>query len=336
MGGFRLACSKEEKMSYSDILIFHYELEDGSWEGVLTPTAFKDLIVAGKLKYPTITKEEIDDRSKGDGISKSLALLQLFWFILQIAIRSHYGLASTFIEWITMALCLICSMMYTFWMSKPFNAHCPVVLRILGPDEGLTDEREGTTSFGDQATAAGKGCLPHFFPSPTPLFSASHYFIPTIWDAIDGTVNEMDYQPVENSLLSSRDTEPAATIFYVPPTDGKDVDRFLLYPIAIYIGCINGSSIGLWFHPFPSRIEHILWRVASCCTMLPFYAGLYYKRIPKLKDMDSSKLFLFKMSLVWIHYFGRITMFVICFTTLRNLPDSTLKTIDWVDLVPHI
>lgn len=134
-------------MSYSDILIFHYELEDGSWEGVLTPTAFKDLFVAGKLKYPTITKEEIDDRSKGDGISKSLALLQLFWFILQIAIRSHYGLASTFIEWITMALCLICSMMYTFWMDKPFNAHCPVVLRILGPDEGLTDEREGTTTL---------------------------------------------------------------------------------------------------------------------------------------------------------------------------------------------
>lgn len=334
MGGFRLACSKEEKMSYSEALIFHYELEDGSWEGVLTPNAFKDLIVAGKLKYPDITKEEIDDRSKGDGISKSLALLQLIWFILQIAIRSHYGLTTTFIEWITMALCLICGMMYTFWMSKPFNAHCPVVLRISGPDEGSSCEREARINFADQETAAGQRCLPHFLPSSSPLFSASHYFIPTILEAIEGIAKEKDYQPVRNSFIPSKDTESTATIFYVPPAEGNDIDRFLLYPIALYIGCINGSSVGLWFHPFPSRTEHILWRVASCCTILPFYAGLYYKRIPKLKDLDSSKLFLFKMSLVWIHYFGRITMFVICFTTLRNLSDSTLKTVDWVDLQP--
>lgn len=198
------------------------------------------------------------------------------------------------------------------------------------------DEREDRITFSDRETAAGKSCLPHFLLSPSPLFSASHYFIPTIWDAIEGIVKEKDYQPVGNSFIPSKDTESVATIFYVPPTEGSDIDRFLLYPIAIYIGCINGSSVGLWFHPFPSRTEHILWRVASCCTMLPFYAGLYYERIPKLKDLDSSKLFLFKMSLVWIHYFGRIVMFVICFTTLRNLSDSTLKTVDWVDSIPHI
>lgn len=70
-------CTKEDKISHSDILIFHYELDDGSWEGVLTPSALKDVIIAGKLEYPNMSEDEIKDRSRGDAISKSLTDLRL-------------------------------------------------------------------------------------------------------------------------------------------------------------------------------------------------------------------------------------------------------------------
>lgn len=327
-------------MSYSDLLIFHYELEDGSWEGVLTPTAFKTLIVSGRLEYPDISEEDINDRSKGDGISKSMALFQLFWFMMQIFIRSHYGLTTTFIEWTTVTLCLVSGYTYYFWMSKPFNAHFPIILRISGPEGGLMDGVNEPINTENRETSAGKSCLPHCSPSLTsPLFSAAHYFIPTIWDAIEGIVDSRDDHPLATgpvALFPRSNMESTATIFYVPPTPKIDHEGILMYPFAFFIGAVNGFPALLWLHPFPSHIEHILWRVGTCCSMLPFFAGIYYKRIPMIKDLNASNLLLFKTCLVWIHYFGRIIFLVICITTLRDLPDKTLRTVEWIDLLPHV
>ena len=39
-------------------------------KGVLSPKKFSELLTAGKIEFPTVTEEEIEDRSKADGFSK--------------------------------------------------------------------------------------------------------------------------------------------------------------------------------------------------------------------------------------------------------------------------
>ncbi|EEB91323.1 hypothetical protein MPER_10333 [Moniliophthora perniciosa FA553] len=54
-----------------------------------------------KNGYITITEDEIKDRSHADFITKSIALIQTTWFILQVAARAAEGLTVTELEIIT-------------------------------------------------------------------------------------------------------------------------------------------------------------------------------------------------------------------------------------------
>lgn len=42
---------------------------------------FQERLAEGKIDFPDISEEEINDRSKGDALSKGFALLQITWFI---------------------------------------------------------------------------------------------------------------------------------------------------------------------------------------------------------------------------------------------------------------
>ena len=52
-------------------------------KGVLTPERFSELLTAKKIEFPNVTVEEIKDRSKTDGFSKTIALGQTLWFVAQ-------------------------------------------------------------------------------------------------------------------------------------------------------------------------------------------------------------------------------------------------------------
>ena len=57
-------------------------------KGVLSPERFSELLTAGKIEFPTVTVEEIEDRSKADGFSKTIALGQTLWFVTQCLART--------------------------------------------------------------------------------------------------------------------------------------------------------------------------------------------------------------------------------------------------------
>lgn len=153
MGGFRLHCSNDAKAEYHDILEFHYKVDDG-WEGVLTYRAFIQLLKSGKLEFPSISEEEINDRSKGDIVFKGLAILQLLWFLTQIIIRAMLNLDVTNIELTTTTLILSTIVMYAFWWSKPLDVHIPVILRL--SDTVLHDSNNRLNYLDDQTRVNGQ------------------------------------------------------------------------------------------------------------------------------------------------------------------------------------
>ena len=55
-------------------------------KGVLSPERFSELLRAEKIEFPTVTSEEIEDRSKSDGFSKTIALGQTLWFVAQFRV----------------------------------------------------------------------------------------------------------------------------------------------------------------------------------------------------------------------------------------------------------
>lgn len=126
MGGFKVVFTENEKKDFINELA--YQHEDGHLECVVRSDTFQKLLQGGHIDLPDITEDEINDKRKVDNVSKSLALLQLFWFIAQILARAIQHLAITELEITTSALATMNFVMYYFWWHKPLNAQCPVLI----------------------------------------------------------------------------------------------------------------------------------------------------------------------------------------------------------------
>jgi hypothetical protein len=108
-----------------------FKLMDGDVnKGVLTAEKFQELLTAKKIDLPTITEEEIKDRSKGDGLSATLTIVQTTWFITQFSLRLGQGLAVTHIEWLTVAVAIFNGALYFCWWQKPLNVQFPIPLAL--------------------------------------------------------------------------------------------------------------------------------------------------------------------------------------------------------------
>lgn len=120
----------------------HKDSEHTIWEGTFTIDVLKQVLAEDLIRFPTITEDEINDRSKGDALSKGFALLQLAWFIIQIITRAAQGLAVSELELTTAALAGLNSAMYIFWWSKPRDVRFPVVIRTKGVEAVLAKRPE--------------------------------------------------------------------------------------------------------------------------------------------------------------------------------------------------
>jgi hypothetical protein len=100
--------------------------EGNNPKGVLSPKRFSELLTAGKIEFPNVTVEEIEDRSKADGFSKTIALGQTLWFVAQCIVRGAQHLDLTLVELLTLSLAVLNGLMYFLWWNKPLDVRCPV------------------------------------------------------------------------------------------------------------------------------------------------------------------------------------------------------------------
>ena len=122
--------------------------------GVLTPSSFSELLTAGKIEFPTVTVEEIEDRSKADGFSKTIALGQTLWFVVQCIARRAQHLDLTLVELLTLSLAILNGLMYFLWWNKPMDVRCPIRVYLLDKSytPKISDETEsdmGRDRFGE-------------------------------------------------------------------------------------------------------------------------------------------------------------------------------------------
>ena len=102
-------------------------------KGVLSQERFYELLTAEKVELPTVTVEEIEDRSKADGFSKTTALghWQTLWFDSQCLARIARHLDLTLVKLLTLSLAVLNGVMYFLWWHKSLDVHCPVRVYLL-------------------------------------------------------------------------------------------------------------------------------------------------------------------------------------------------------------
>ncbi|KAG1719883.1 hypothetical protein EDB19DRAFT_1860552 [Suillus lakei] len=94
---------------------------DGKPYHTLQPDQILKLIGAGCINPPSLTENQIRDRSKGNVISKGLIILQVAWFILQLISRAVYHLNTTKLETGTLAFAVLNFLTYAVWWNKPLD-----------------------------------------------------------------------------------------------------------------------------------------------------------------------------------------------------------------------
>jgi len=91
--------------------------------------AFMEHYKAGQINLSGITQATIDDHSKADWLGKGIAILQMFWFIVQSAIQVFDSkLVLTQLEVVTASLATLSLVLYVLWWDKPFNVEIPIVI----------------------------------------------------------------------------------------------------------------------------------------------------------------------------------------------------------------
>lgn len=93
----------------------------------LTAEGVRLLSFLGRL--PEIQEKQIKDKSKADGLAKSLVVLQAGWMILQTIARVQQHLPVSLLEINTIGHVICAFALYALWWSKPLDIKDPVLIR---------------------------------------------------------------------------------------------------------------------------------------------------------------------------------------------------------------
>jgi len=113
---------------------------------VLEANDLEELLDAEMIEWPTITKGEIEDRSRGDDLSKTIVLFETTWFVRQCIARGAYGLTVTELEVVTVAFPSLTGAIYSLWWDKRLDVRCSISVHLLDglKIEGDTTQQEET------------------------------------------------------------------------------------------------------------------------------------------------------------------------------------------------
>ncbi|KAF9473630.1 hypothetical protein BDN70DRAFT_908808 [Pholiota conissans] len=91
------------------------------------------------IDAPRITEEEIQDRGKGDIISKIFIIVQTTWFVVQCLARWSQHLPVSELEVVTLGFAMLNGVTYALWWHKPQNVGRPVLIERKNP-QGISSE----------------------------------------------------------------------------------------------------------------------------------------------------------------------------------------------------
>jgi hypothetical protein len=275
--------------------------------------------------FPSITSEEISDRSKGDVISKGLAIVQTGWFVLQCIGRRFQHLPITQMELATVAFAALNLMTYAFWWRKPLNVERP--FRVQWKEEYGDESEEGEDKFNIWGVLR-RGLLFPLIPFDRMARGDDHIRpmakrVPTFYPGKSKKL--FHWQGALAGIV-------VATIF------GG-------------IHCIAWNYQFLWTEPAPAAYDNtsnpaelFLWRIACLIiTVFPVFIWGLAVIIEGLKSLDNH--FAHAVSIIpvlaggicgLLYVLARITLLVLAYKSLDVLPHEAYRDVYWTSFIPHV
>lgn len=273
-----------------------------------------------------VHEREISDRSKGDELTKGLAIIQTGWFVVQCIARGATGLHITELEVVTLSFASLNLMTYIIWWNKPLDVRCPIQI---GTSSGAPDvPKDKGTAFARRKAKTNVPNIPQQENKSTRSVSGSIWY----------SVFSFFVGETEKAGLPRGSTR--VPIMWAGRLDSKSRGNAWVAAalIATAFGAIHFIA---WAYSSPeSDVERILWRAASIAvTSLPvaFVADAAFilkVDVPPWYTLITSK---FVLPLGVSLYIGaRVLLLVLSFASLRSLPPDAFEDVWWTTYLPHI
>jgi hypothetical protein len=265
-----------------------------------------------EIEYPIVSRDEIEDRSKGDSVTKVLVVVQTTWFLLQCAARGNQGLGLTELELMTAAFALLNGITYFIWWDKPLDVQCPIRVRRCRQEGKENSAGEGNkleTGRGVLDATKERDCIRGSWRGP----------VKAVADVIKtfGAMIQVGAQDDNTFFVVGEMYQHVGTPSFL---------------VGLFVTLVFGGvhCIGWSFH-FPSQTERLLWRMSSIAiTGVPLV--LLTRTSPHIKD----KVIMIYALLLLIYVLSRCLLFALSPTALRSLRPSALQTVKWTSYIPHI
>jgi hypothetical protein len=218
------------------------------------------LVGNNEIEYPIATREEIEDKSKGDAVTKALVVLQTTWFLLQCTARGSQHLALTELELATAAFALLNIIIYTFWWDKLLDVQCHIVVRRKSARDGAREASPDPEQPVEEGGVAPRHCWARSLGSLRNAWNGLRSgFRGSAWvDVLDGLSSVIKPFFV---MMGGDDDGDDETFFVVGRRHNID---FSSIPGVILVTMVfGGIHCVAWSFAFPSPTEQLLWRISS-------------------------------------------------------------------------
>jgi len=311
---------------------------------VLLPDQLESYSLTGNGDFPRISKAEINDRSKGDAISKAVVILQTSWFVTQCIARGVQGLPITELELATVAFAALNFVIYVLWWEKPQNVQRGVrVYKKRITEEPIDDGNAELTVGFWGAFRDALSDIPAAIVRGPAIHNLAFEGLPWLIRALLWPlITPVDILGPDDDTSDSQFEKRVNTFYPVKWATSSEIlnSSVFLAAITIVFGAIH--CIG-WSFDFPSGIERTLWRVASLSItgvpILIFPFGLLGSAIDEFIldyrfDHFCGNMALLLVSLLYL--LSRLALLVLPFLCLRSLPPAAFYIVHWVSFIPHI
>jgi hypothetical protein len=252
-----------------------------------------------------IDAEDIMDKSKGDALSKGLAMVQGLWFTTQCVARVHQHLAVTELEVATLAFAVVNVFIWLLWWDKPLDVQRQIVV--------------GPAKAADAQTITAVH---------TPQF---HKFL----SALAGIFPIYKYDPLSSTSVSS---------FWSLPMDELDniPSRILPFAIEALVGTVFGAiHCAAWNTDFPTTVEMWMWRSCSLLIVEIPAVILLFVVLGNFIDVYESHLGELMLTIrfvvgISLYVIARLVLIILPLVALRSLPSGAFMDVNWSTYIPHL
>ncbi|KAJ7910810.1 hypothetical protein B0H13DRAFT_2485122 [Mycena leptocephala] len=251
-----------------------------------------------------VDAEDIMDKSKGDALSKGLALVQGLWFTTQCVARVHQHLVVTELEVATLAFAIVNVFIWCLWWNKPLDVQRQIVVGPAKPPDALP------------ITAVRVSRIDWFFSS------------------ILGIADIYEYDPLSSTSVPS--------FWSLSGDELNNIQDLLPLAIEALVGTVFGAiHCAAWNADFPTAVEKWMWRSCSSLIVAIPVVIVLLGGLIGLNDLADSQLGAAMLEVgfyapIPIYVIARLILIILPLIAMRSLPPGALVDVNWSTYIPHL